>query len=77
MKHVKSSSNAKQAVRDGFRASSTESDLDDGFQQLVALDQQAEILRAIDIVMAPQQRQSTIAYNVGEVFPLGLLTLLD
>jgi len=67
MKHVESSSSAKQAVWEGFRAPSTESDLDDGFQQLVALDQQAEILRVIDIVMAPQQRQSTITYNVGEV----------
>ena len=76
MKHVESSSSAKQAVWEGFRAPSTESDLDDGFQQLVALDQQAEILRVIDIVMAPQQRQSTITYNVGEVAPL-LLTLLD
>lgn len=67
MKLVNGSSNAQQAVRNGFRAPSTEYDLDDGFQHLIALDDQAEILRAINMVMAPQQRQSTIAYNVGEV----------
>lgn len=55
---------AVEATRVAFRSGE---DLDEGFEQLAALSEQSAVLETMEVVLAPQDRDSRIDFNVGEV----------